>query len=153
MARLAAAAANYSLAASSWRANPPRLVLALAANAYTQYACIRGVNRLAARSSALTVTVVLNVRKLASLLLSVWLFGHRLAPGVAAGAAVVFAAGALYAWEGQGQRQREGGRASGEAGKEAGVSGRESGKGEEAEAEADGRGDGGGWAGERRMGG
>ncbi|KAA8573662.1 hypothetical protein EYC84_005243 [Monilinia fructicola] len=44
-------------------------------NVLTQYACIRGVNLLAAASSALTVTIVLNVRKLISLLLSIWLFG------------------------------------------------------------------------------
>lgn len=81
--------------------NPPKLLLALLANALTQYACIRGVNKLAARSSALTVTIVLNVRKLLSLLLSIWLFGNSLAAGVLVGAAVVFASGALYAWEGQ----------------------------------------------------
>ncbi|KAI9848504.1 MAG: golgi uridine diphosphate-N- acetylglucosamine transporter [Thelocarpon superellum] len=79
----------------------PRQIALLFANAVTQYACVRGVNLLGARSSALTVTIVLNIRKLASLLLSIWLFGNRLAPGVLVGAVVVFSAGALYAWEGQ----------------------------------------------------
>ena len=81
--------------------NPPQLVLAAVVNAMTQYACIRGVNRLAARSSALTVTIVLNVRKLVSLLLSIWLFGNSLSVGVLVGATLVFGSGALYAREGQ----------------------------------------------------
>ena len=87
---------------------PPRQIVALAANALTQYACIRGVNLLAARASALTVTIVLNIRKLVSLLLSIWLFSNQLANGVLAGATVVFASGALYAWESQrlGRRQK-----------------------------------------------
>ena len=73
----------------------------LGLNSLTQLACIRGVNLLAARSSALTVTIVLNVRKLVSLFLSIWLFGNQLAPGVLLGAAVVFGSGLLYAYEGQ----------------------------------------------------
>ncbi len=73
----------------------------LALNSLTQLACIRGVNLLAARSSALTVTIVLNIRKLVSLFLSIWLFGNKLAPGVLVGAAVVFGSGLLYAYEGQ----------------------------------------------------
>ena len=81
--------------------NPPSMILALVINAITQYLCIRGVNRLAALTSALTVTILLNVRKLLSLLLSVYLFGNHLPVGVLAGAVVVFLAGALYAWEGR----------------------------------------------------
>lgn len=79
----------------------PPYMLALAVNALTQYACIRGVNTLAAHTSALGVTIVLNVRKLASLFISIWLFGNQLPPGVAAGAAVVFTSAGLWAWEGQ----------------------------------------------------
>lgn len=74
---------------------PSQLVF-LAANVLTQYACIRGVNILAAVSSALTVTIVLSVRKLVSLLLSIWLFGNSLAAGTMLGALIVFSAGALY---------------------------------------------------------
>ena len=69
----------------------------LAINAFTQYLCIRGVNKLSAQSSSLTVTIVLNIRKLVSLLLSIWLFGNRLAPGVVVGALLVFLGGGLYA--------------------------------------------------------
>ena len=50
---------------------PSQLVF-LVTNVLTQYACIRGVNLLAAVSTALTVTIVLNIRKLVSLLLSIW---------------------------------------------------------------------------------
>jgi UDP-xylose/UDP-N-acetylglucosamine transporter B4 len=65
--------------------------------------CIRGVNILGSMSSALTVTIVLNIRKLVSLLLSIWLFGNRLNPGVSVGAAIVFLGGFLYGLESQRQ--------------------------------------------------
>ncbi|KAI1489038.1 UAA transporter family-domain-containing protein [Biscogniauxia mediterranea] len=74
----------------------PSQLAYLVLNVLTQYACIRGVNLLAAASSALTVTIVLNIRKLVSLLLSIWLFGNRLAAGTLVGAVVVFSAGGLY---------------------------------------------------------
>lgn len=77
-------------------ARVPSQLVYLATNVLTQYACIRGVNLLAAMSSALTVTIVLSIRKLVSLLLSVWLFGNSLAGGTLLGAVVVFASGALY---------------------------------------------------------
>ncbi|ETI25779.1 hypothetical protein G647_02553 [Cladophialophora carrionii CBS 160.54] len=75
----------------------PRPVLLLAANAATQLLCIVGVNRLSAQSSSLTVSIVLNIRKLVSLVLSIWLFGNELPWGVLLGAAVVFVGGGLYA--------------------------------------------------------
>lgn len=79
----------------------PSQLAYLVINVLTQYACIRGVNLLAAASSALTVTIVLNIRKLVSLLLSIWLFGNRLAAGTLLGAAVVFFAGGLYSFDGK----------------------------------------------------
>lgn len=78
----------------------PVQVAYLAMNALTQYLCIRGVHLLSAKSSSLTVTIVLNVRKLASLLLSIYLFGNHLAGGVLVGAALVFVGGGLYGFEG-----------------------------------------------------
>lgn len=77
---------------------PSQLAL-LSLNALTQYACIRGVNLLCSRASALTVTIVLNIRKLGSLLLSIWMFGNVLSPGVLVGAVVVFTGGGIYGWE------------------------------------------------------
>lgn len=74
----------------------PSQLAYLIMNVLTQYACIRGVNLLAAASTALTVTIVLNIRKLVSLLLSIWLFGNRLATGTLLGAVIVFSAGGLY---------------------------------------------------------
>lgn len=74
---------------------PSQLVF-LTANVLTQYVCIRGVNLLAATSSALTVTIVLSIRKLVSLLLSIWLFGNSLSGGTLVGAIIVFGSGALY---------------------------------------------------------
>ncbi|KAH8676372.1 UDP-N-acetylglucosamine transporter YEA4 [Xylariales sp. PMI_506] len=81
---------------------PSQLVF-LVVNVLTQYACIRGVNLLASVSSALTVTIVLNIRKLVSLLLSIWLFGNRLASGTLIGAVVVFSAGGLYSLDSKGR--------------------------------------------------
>lgn len=88
----------------------PKHIFSLALNALTQYACIRGVNLLGARTSALGVSIVLNLRKLVSLFLSIWLFGNRLPPGVMWGAVVVFSSAGIWAWEGQ----RIGGREKGE---------------------------------------
>ncbi|KAK4131793.1 UAA-domain-containing protein [Trichocladium antarcticum] len=79
----------------------PSQLFYLVLNVLTQYACIRGVNLLAATSSALTVTIVLNIRKLVSLLLSIWIFGNRLAFGTLVGAVIVFAAGGLYSLDGK----------------------------------------------------
>lgn len=76
----------------------PVQLLFLLLNGLTQYVCIRGVNQLSAKTSSLTVGIVLNIRKLVSLLLSIWLFGNRLNTGVLTGAAIVFVGGALYAW-------------------------------------------------------
>ena len=76
----------------------PTALVMLLLNALTQCMCISGVNRLAAKSSSLTVSIVLNIRKLVSLFLSIWLFGNKLPPGVIAGAALVFLGGGLYAY-------------------------------------------------------
>lgn len=74
-------------------------VIYLTANAVTQLLCITGVNILSANTSAVTVTIVLNVRKLVSFLLSVWIFGNQMGGLMKVGAAMVFGAGALYGWE------------------------------------------------------
>ena len=79
----------------------PVQIINLAFNGLTQYACIRGVNLLATKTTALGVTIVLNLRKLISLFLSIWLFGNQLPRGVALGAAIVFAGAAVYGLTGQ----------------------------------------------------
>lgn len=83
----------------------PTQVAYLIMNALTQYLCIRGVHLLSAKSSSLTVTVVLNIRKLVSLLLSINLFGNDLGSGILAGAVLVFVGGGLYGFEGARLRQ------------------------------------------------
>lgn len=90
---------SASLYKSLERIQIPSQLFYLVLNVLTQYACIRGVNLLAAASSALTVTIVLNIRKLVSLLLSIWIFGNRLATGTLIGAIIVFSAGGLYSMD------------------------------------------------------
>ena len=65
---------------------------------------------LGARTSALGVSIVLNIRKLVSLLASIWLFGNDLPIGVLAGAGVVFGSGASYAWDGGSDKGKQMGR-------------------------------------------
>jgi len=99
----------------------PQSVLMLVFNSVTQLICITGVNLLGANSSAVTVTIVLNIRKLVSFMLSIWLFGNKLSGQMLFGAALVFGAGALYGWETSVGIKRRKGR---------GVKGRENGKAE-----------------------
>lgn len=74
-------------------------VIYLLANAITQLLCITGVNILSANTSAVTVTIVLNIRKLVSFMLSIWLFGNQMSGLMKVGALMVFGAGALYGYE------------------------------------------------------
>jgi len=71
----------------------PAVLPALLANTLTQLLCVAGVNRLTTRVPALTVTLVLVVRKAVSLVLSVLLFdGSDVAWGMLwSGAFLVFA--------------------------------------------------------------
>ena len=77
----------------------PASVVYLAVNSITQLLCITGVNMLSAKCSAVTVTIVLNIRKLVSFILSVWLFGNPMSGLMMFGAGLVFGSGALYGWE------------------------------------------------------
>lgn len=77
----------------------PQGIFFLLANALTQLACISGVNLLSAKSSAVTVTIVLNIRKLVSFIFSTILFGHQLSGMMVLGSTLVFGSGALYGWE------------------------------------------------------
>ena len=61
---------------------------------------------LASRTSAVGVSIVLNVRKLVSLFVSIKLFGNVLPTGLKVGAAIVFASAGLWAWE-EGRLGRE----------------------------------------------
>lgn len=93
---------------STW--TPSAAMVMLLANALTQVACIGGVNRLSAQTTAVTVTVVLNIRKLVSFLLSCVIFGNKISPLMALGAGIVFVSGAVYGWDSS--RQKSKGRRS-----------------------------------------
>jgi len=84
----------------------PRHVFFLIINVITQYLCVRGVNRLTAISTALSIAIILNIRKFVSLALSVAVFGNKLATGVKIGAVLVGLGAAWYAWEGRGRSHK-----------------------------------------------
>ncbi len=92
----------------------PSQIAYMVMNVLTQYACIRGVNLLAGSTSALTVTIVLNVRKLVSLLLSIWLFGNTLSHGTTVGAMIVFGSGGMYSLDRGKPRSRPRARTQGQ---------------------------------------
>ncbi|KAK3066435.1 golgi uridine diphosphate-N- acetylglucosamine transporter [Teratosphaeriaceae sp. CCFEE 6253] len=77
----------------------PQGILFLLVNAVTQLVCISGVNLLSSKTSAVTVTIVLNIRKLVSFIFSTILFGHQLSGKMVVGSALVFGSGALYGYE------------------------------------------------------
>ncbi|KAK3669480.1 golgi uridine diphosphate-N-acetylglucosamine transporter [Recurvomyces mirabilis] len=108
-------AANQDIVLSTLESLPSGL-LYLLLNTLTQLACISGVNLLSAKSSAVTVTIVLNIRKLVSFIFSTIFFGHALSGKMAVGSAMVFGSGALYGWETSWRlpRERRGRRLEGE---------------------------------------
>lgn len=67
------------------------------ANLVTQYACITSVYTLISRYSSLTVTLTLTVRKVVSLMLSLWFFSNPFTPFHWAGSVCVFCGALMYA--------------------------------------------------------
>lgn len=104
----ATVSSNFAVAeaASDSDALLSQAMLLLLLNSFTQIICITGVNRLSAQTTALTVTIVLNVRKLVSFLLSCFLFGNKLSTNMAIGALIVFGSGAVYGWDGSRKKSR-----------------------------------------------
>lgn len=80
---------------------PVQLVYLLL-NVLTQFFCVRGANMLAGNTTALTVSVVLLLRKFTSLILSLWLFDNRLSHTGSFGAALVFLGAFLYSYASSG---------------------------------------------------
>ncbi|ABN66511.2 golgi uridine diphosphate-N- acetylglucosamine transporter [Scheffersomyces stipitis CBS 6054] len=74
----------------------PSQLASLVINVLTQFVCIRGVNMLAGRTTALTVTVVLLVRKFVSLFISILWFKNELTKEGMVGAVAVFGGAAFY---------------------------------------------------------
>lgn len=76
----------------------PKQIVYLSFNVLTQFFCVRGANMLAGNTTALTVSVVLLLRKFTSLLLSMWLFNNRLSATGSFGAFLVFFGAFLYSY-------------------------------------------------------
>lgn len=76
----------------------PQQLAYLLLNVLTQFFCVRGANMLAGNTTALTVSVVLLLRKFVSLLLSMWLFNNSLSVTGSCGAALVFFGAFLYSY-------------------------------------------------------
>ncbi|KAJ2370404.1 golgi uridine diphosphate-N- acetylglucosamine transporter [Coemansia sp. RSA 2607] len=68
----------------------PHLWVSLVLNVLSQLVCVSGVHRFTSMSSSLTLNVVLNVRKLVSLVLSVLLFKNAVTGGMVVGCGMVF---------------------------------------------------------------
>ncbi|CDK25935.1 unnamed protein product [Kuraishia capsulata CBS 1993] len=68
----------------------------LSINCVTQFLCVYGVNQLASSTNALNVSIILLLRKFASLMISMAVFGNRLNAGSAVGIALVFVGTLVY---------------------------------------------------------
>ncbi|CAG8793130.1 23887_t:CDS:2, partial [Gigaspora margarita] len=62
----------------------------------TQYVCISGVHKLQSVVTALTLNLVLNLRKFTSLVISLWFFDNEFNYGVIIGGVLVFVGTLLY---------------------------------------------------------
>jgi UDP-xylose/UDP-N-acetylglucosamine transporter B4 len=60
--------------------------------------CVSGVHRLNSIATALTLNLVLNLRKFTSLLISVWFFDNDFHIGMAVGGMLVFSGTLLYSF-------------------------------------------------------
>ncbi|ODQ77544.1 hypothetical protein BABINDRAFT_41548 [Babjeviella inositovora NRRL Y-12698] len=67
-------------------------------NCVTQYFCVRGVNMLAGSTTALTLNIVLMIRKFVSLLLSMYFFGNRLTFDGYVGSIMVLVGATMYSY-------------------------------------------------------
>ncbi|CAG8490754.1 19065_t:CDS:10 [Cetraspora pellucida] len=74
----------------------PRTWVYLFINVLTQYVCISGVHKLQSVVTALTLNLVLNIRKFTSLVISIWLFNNKLHSGIVIGGLLVFVGTLLY---------------------------------------------------------
>ncbi|KAJ2358333.1 golgi uridine diphosphate-N- acetylglucosamine transporter [Coemansia erecta] len=80
----------------SYQLSIPSLWISLLVNVLSQWACASGVHRMTSMSTSLTLNVVLNLRKLVSLVISVLLFQNPVTPGMMCGCLLVFAGTFAY---------------------------------------------------------
>ncbi|KAJ2752864.1 hypothetical protein GGI19_003537 [Coemansia pectinata] len=85
----------------------PALWFSLAANVMSQLVCVSGVHRMTSMSTSLSLNVVLNLRKLVSLVLSVLLFKNPVTRGMLFGCALVFLGTFAYSQVSSGQPPSE----------------------------------------------
>lgn len=81
-------------------------LIAFFMNLVSQYFCITGVNMLASKTDATTLSIVLLVRKFVSLILSVFIFKNKMSYTSYFGIVLVFFGAFLYIW-GSGQKPKE----------------------------------------------
>lgn len=74
----------------------PIMLLYLMGNILSQYVCASSIFRLSSLCSSLTVTLVLTLRKLLSILISIWFFQNNFTPTHWYGVILVFAGTLLY---------------------------------------------------------
>ncbi|KAJ3127612.1 hypothetical protein HK098_006051 [Nowakowskiella sp. JEL0407] len=74
----------------------PRLWLYLALNVGTQYICVSGVHKLSSIATAVTLNLILSIRKVVSLMLSVLIFQNPFNIGHWFGALLVFVGTVVY---------------------------------------------------------
>ncbi|KAI8064782.1 UAA transporter [Gongronella butleri] len=78
----------------------PRMWVYLGLNMVTQYVCIAGVNRMTALCTSLTLNLVLNLRKYASLVISVAYFDNEFGTMAKLGTCIVILGTGIYTWAG-----------------------------------------------------
>ncbi|KAJ3020372.1 hypothetical protein HKX48_000901, partial [Thoreauomyces humboldtii] len=83
-----------SLSFAGWKI--PSMFLFLVGNTLTQYVCISGVHRLSSMASAVSLNLMLSVRKFASLLISILLFDNKFTLGHWFGTIAVLAGTMIY---------------------------------------------------------
>ena len=71
-----------------------------------RYVCISGVNRMTAAASSLTLNLVLNLRKFASLLISIVYFENEFGMGARMGTGLVILGTIVYTQAGTGPSQK-----------------------------------------------
>lgn len=80
--------------------------ISLLFNVVSQYICIRGVSLLVGSNSALTVTVILLIRKIISLFISIACFGHELTRNGMIGGSMVLLGAVVYSLAGQKNKKK-----------------------------------------------
>lgn len=85
----------------------PKQVINLLANVFSQLVCIRGVNKLAGRTTSLSVAIVLLVRKVVSLMLSIWWYENPISSKEVVGGIMVLIGTVYYSLSAIGKKGKK----------------------------------------------